>query len=211
MELLKGALGGIVGGLIGASAWALVAYYAHVEIGWIAWGVGALTGFGVCVGMKGSGGAVGGVLAVVIALASIAGGKYATVQMHFHRADTAAAAIEMSDDDVLCSLMADAAEKAQHDGRKIDYKNGKNEKTATKPEDYPEWLAKPQREYYQQLTADQQSELRKEKASGVRELITNLSSDLKSRAFTESFGVMDIAFGILAILTAWRIGSSEQS
>lgn len=34
-----------VAALVGAAAWGLVAFYAHREIGWLAWGIGALVGF----------------------------------------------------------------------------------------------------------------------------------------------------------------------
>ena len=47
MKFAKWGLGGLVGGAIGAAIWAGIVYAIHVEIGWLAWGVGALVGLGV--------------------------------------------------------------------------------------------------------------------------------------------------------------------
>lgn len=40
-------LGGVLGGGAGALVWAIVGAATHYEIGWIAWGVGFLTGVGL--------------------------------------------------------------------------------------------------------------------------------------------------------------------
>lgn len=43
----KALLWGLGGGLVGSIVWALVSYFVHFEIGWIAWGIGALCGASV--------------------------------------------------------------------------------------------------------------------------------------------------------------------
>lgn len=70
-------IAGGVAGLIGAAVWAAVAYYANLEIGWIAWAVGGLVGFAVAAA-GGSGGA-GGLIATLITIVAICGGKVAAV------------------------------------------------------------------------------------------------------------------------------------
>jgi hypothetical protein len=40
-------LAGVLVGIPAAALWALIAYVTHYEIGWVAWGVGALIGFAV--------------------------------------------------------------------------------------------------------------------------------------------------------------------
>lgn len=72
-------LGAIIGGLIGAGIWAFISYQFNVEIGWIAIGVGALCGIGAAIGSNGEGGALTGGMAALVAMASIAAGKYAAV------------------------------------------------------------------------------------------------------------------------------------
>jgi hypothetical protein len=72
---------GLVAGAIGAGIWAVIAYFTGFELGWIAWGVGLLVGVGVAIGNKGEGSVPAGVLAAVLAILSVVGGKYAMVRM----------------------------------------------------------------------------------------------------------------------------------
>src|SRR5688500_12595792 len=69
--------GGIVGALaaaaIGAVAWALVAKFAGYEVGYVAWGVGALIGFSSA--LLGGKGMTNGVVCAFLALVAIASGK----------------------------------------------------------------------------------------------------------------------------------------
>jgi len=59
----------------GAVVWALVAIYAHVEIGYIAWGIGALIGFAMV--RAGGHGQMLAVCAAMLAVLSIGTGRYA--------------------------------------------------------------------------------------------------------------------------------------
>jgi hypothetical protein len=62
----------------GAAVWAALAIYANVQIGWIAWGVGALIGLAM---VKGGGhGQMLAVVAAVLAVLAIGTGRYATYQ-----------------------------------------------------------------------------------------------------------------------------------
>ncbi len=81
MNLIGAIVGGVVGGLVGAAVWGAVTYYSGWEIGWIAWGIGGLVGLGVHLGGRGHGGAGLGAVAVVLALAAVLLGKYATVRI----------------------------------------------------------------------------------------------------------------------------------
>jgi len=95
-DMSSGQIGPVVGALVGASVagvagaalWAAVAYFANLESGWIAWGVGALCGAGALIGGGRSAGFLGGVVAVVLAMASICGGKYAAVHFGLNHADS---------------------------------------------------------------------------------------------------------------------------
>lgn len=72
-------IGGGIAGIIGSAVWALVAYGAGLEIGWIAWLIGGLVGFGVA--MAGGKGGNAGLLAAAIAVLAICLGKVVTVEM----------------------------------------------------------------------------------------------------------------------------------
>lgn len=74
-NLFAGALGGGVAGLVGMGVWAVLAYGTHMEVGWVAWGIGALVGFAAwrCAGARSV--ALGGIAAGITFLA-IMGGSY---------------------------------------------------------------------------------------------------------------------------------------
>jgi hypothetical protein len=64
----------IGGAIVGAFVWGGIAYLTNYEVGYVAWGIGALVG-GLARFM-GSRGQTAGIVCGVLALASIAGGKY---------------------------------------------------------------------------------------------------------------------------------------
>ncbi|MBK9118091.1 MAG: hypothetical protein IPM18_00570 [Phycisphaerales bacterium] len=68
----------VLGALVGALAWALVAFYASVEIGYLAWGIGGLVG--VAAAWAGGRGVPLGITCAVLALASIFMGKLVAMQ-----------------------------------------------------------------------------------------------------------------------------------
>ncbi|MEE8156332.1 MAG: hypothetical protein V3T53_15365 [Phycisphaerales bacterium] len=81
MNMIGGLIGGAIGGLIGAAIWVAIGFWTGYEVGWIAWGIGALVGIGVGVGTKQTGGPLGAVIAVVLSIAAIAGGKWSVVYL----------------------------------------------------------------------------------------------------------------------------------
>ncbi|HYE07270.1 MAG TPA: hypothetical protein VEL07_17280 [Planctomycetota bacterium] len=72
-------VGGAIGAVIGALAWAGIGYATDYEIGWIAWGVGFLTGVGVAVKAKGGAPVPVGLAAAALALGGVVLGKYLVV------------------------------------------------------------------------------------------------------------------------------------
>ncbi len=77
-------VGGLVVGLVGAGAWAALALVGSLEVGYLAWGIGAGIGFVmVKLGARGTG---LGVAAAALAILSIFGGKYVAMHMALERA-----------------------------------------------------------------------------------------------------------------------------
>jgi len=72
-------LGGGVAAVIGAAIWAGIAYGTGYEIGWIAWILGGMVGFGIRLG--GGRGPTAGALAAILAVLAICGGKILTVNL----------------------------------------------------------------------------------------------------------------------------------
>lgn len=76
--LLPAVIGGCVGAVVGGFIWGMIAMVTGYEIGWVAWGVGVLAGWGVLIGGQGGTGAPYQLVAVAAAFLGIVIGKYFT-------------------------------------------------------------------------------------------------------------------------------------
>jgi len=72
---------GTAAGLLGALIWGMLVYFTGYKIGYIAIGVGALTGFGVRMGLGGEGGFDTGMIAAIIAMISVILGEYLIIYL----------------------------------------------------------------------------------------------------------------------------------
>jgi hypothetical protein len=79
-SLALGSLGGIIGAAIGAAIWAALTLATHYQIGYMAVGVGFLTGFGVRIFGKGID-PVFGYMGAVLALAGCLAGNILTMML----------------------------------------------------------------------------------------------------------------------------------
>ena len=76
IPLLKGVAFSAIGAVLGAVVWALVAVVTQLEIGWIAWAIGAAAGGGMAAGVDDkSDGTVPGIIAAFMSLGGIVLGK----------------------------------------------------------------------------------------------------------------------------------------
>jgi hypothetical protein len=75
-----GLAAGLVAAVIGAAAWALVAFYSGYELGWLAIGIGFLVGMAIRVAGRGASNRFG-VMGAVLSLASVLLGKFAAMIM----------------------------------------------------------------------------------------------------------------------------------
>ncbi|MEZ6235379.1 MAG: hypothetical protein R3B68_14430 [Phycisphaerales bacterium] len=127
MNLIKAAVFGLVAGAIGAAIWAAVAFFTNFEIGWIAWGIGALVGLGVRAGAGSEDGWTPGILAAVIAVASVVGGKYAAAAAFMNQtmgtAMAPATALEAEESAIVVLADEVVAEKDKR-GEAIDWPPG---------------------------------------------------------------------------------------
>lgn len=218
---LGGALiGGVVTGALGALVWALLGYYAHIEIGWIAWGIGALVGAGVYVGGGKRVGAIGGVLAVVLALASISAGKYAAV--HLAAADAEAEFVkEMesgiasnhdTDDLFVLSIADQLADEADASGKTLDWPNAKSAEDREDESDYPASIMKDARSRWSAMSADEKEKFKAsteaELRASVAEAVSVQGTAIRTQGFVASWGLFDVLFVLLAVASAYRLGSA---
>lgn len=137
-------IGACVAGLLGAAIWGGIAYAFHYEFGWIAMIVGAMCGIGAGFGARGETGPMVGVIAAVVAIGSIALGKYMALSWFmddiFEMDEFAQISLGEVDDSLILSRIANDISRDFLDaGRTIDWPNPEVFiEAAVFPDDYPE-------------------------------------------------------------------------
>lgn len=212
-------LGGLVGGVIGAVIWASVAYFTQYEIGWIAWAVGGLVGYGVAWGNRGvdHSSTSAGVLAVGITLLALAAGKYLAVQASFPGDEELVELLlgEGPDQEYLISVLADEVVR-QHEvaGRVVDWPAGVDPAMASTRIEYPPAIWAEAEATWTGMSEGERGDHRAEVVEGARENIRAqlplIRADIMEGAFLGSFGAMDLLFFGLAIVTAWGLASGKK-
>jgi|GEM_PF-859426 len=138
-------IGAIIGGTIGAAIWAAISYYLNFELGWIAIGVGALCGLGANLGggaQTTGGGLIAGTMAAVVAICSIAAGKYLVIEFAANELGFTSerlTADDIDDEWALDKLATQICELRIENGETIDW--GSQElflSSAFWPDDYPQ-------------------------------------------------------------------------
>lgn len=208
MKYLKLLIAGLIGGTIGAAIWAGIAMATQYEIGWIAWGIGLLVGFAVrlAAGAE-TEGFVPGVLAAVIAVAAIAGGKFATVHFLIEREAASALDDAIVDNDAIVSIADEVVAEFEEKGQAVNWPAGQDVLIADEPGDYPPDIWAEATKRYQAIPAVDREQQKKSIAQAREAAIGIMKSELRSQVFAESFSAMDILFFLLAIVTAFKLGS----
>jgi len=193
--------------LLGIAVWAGVAIATGYEIGWLAWGLGALVGFAI---MKGGGfGLKAGIAAGVLALVAIAGGRAASLYFYQEQAlDEIWSSPESQAD--LASLKAEsqdylALRNAEDDGVLREFLEQHDYQTMTgSPEWTDEELAEVRAEMVPRwlMMAQDGGEVQYQKF---------WRSEVKAqfplwKIFQMESGIQDILFLLLGVGTAFKLG-----
>lgn len=196
-------IGGVVGGALGALIWAMISYHAGVEIGWIAWGVGGLVGFTVRVGAGDEEGTAYGLLAVAIAVAALVGGKWVAVDLSVdaekdraiaaHRAVAADEETALFDIGLHLALDAEMAVAA----------------TAERLDELPLEVRHAALEIWDAMDLDAQNEYLARLSAEHEAQVEVIAAAWRSEAFTSSFGLLDLIFFGLAVVTAFGLGANR--
>jgi hypothetical protein len=200
MSFAKQACAGLLAGAIGAAAWAGVVMVTNYEFGILAWGVGVLVGFAVgataTTGQRSP--VAAGVLASVLALATIFAGKGAAAYMVSNSAMTYA---EASSEEMLISFVADEVlhEHAMN-GRTFD----DEEVGGFTENDYPSDVWAEAESRWAAMPAAEKQTMRGDLADGQQVA----GGVLFIAILVGSFGLMDVLWVGLAVGSAYKLGSS---
>ncbi len=211
----KRALGfGLVAGAICAAIWAAVGLLANIELGILALGVGFLVGTAVAYGTDHRGDISTGVMAAVIAVLAVCGGKWAMIHFTAERElDKLNSQLvgTMSEDEVFASYVAGdlvAADEAK--GVSVTWPEGIVPNEALGAAQFPAG-------YWDKAVAATSGlsavDARNLKEDVAERLIASASGDLaeaKMNAFVETFGLMDILFLGMALFYAYSIAATNR-
>ncbi|MEM1167200.1 MAG: hypothetical protein AAGI30_13025 [Planctomycetota bacterium] len=210
MRLFIGAGIGVLAGLIGAAIWAAISYYGNVEIGWIAWAIGAAVGFAVAVGTSGEGGATPATIAVVIAAASVLGGKYAATAMHVDEVIDAQH-IVVTDEVAITYVCDSLLEEAFEEGEPMTWPDGRDVEGGYTQSDYPADLWTEAETLYASWSPDEQAAYREDIQAMVDDAESIVASIAREEGFMSSFSAFDLLWGFLALGTAFKIAFAGTS
>lgn len=203
-------IGALIGGAAGAAIWAAVGFYTGYEVGWIAWGVGVLTGLGAMVGANILGGGPStatGVLAAVIALVAVGVGKLTVIEMHYQNDGDLALASEFTDE-IMMSYVADqVAEHWEQEGYDIDWPElPDNQWYRWREEDFPPDLWAETLAYWEEQTPEHQAAARKAFRERHEANVAAVEAEYASFSSENFLSGFDAIWILLAIGSAFGLG-----
>ena len=214
MNRLGALAGGVIAGSVGALVWAGIAYFTGYEVGWVAWGVGGLVGFGVVLGNSGNRSRAAGIIAVVITVMALMAAKYTTVQLVLSDGSeiTEALVSGLQDDELVVSYIADdVVVEFMSDDIPVHWPVGVDPSQATTQVEYPADVWTIAQSRWDGMALAEREEYR----SSLKEMVTanlalaldELRGELAQVGFIGSFGFLDIIFFGLAIATAYKVAA----
>lgn len=209
MGPLKALIGAAVGGAIGAGVWAAVVYNFEVEISWIAIGVGLLCGLGAALAAKGDTDSLTGGIAALVAVASIAGGKYLAVHYTVQQVVKGVGQVEFGESDAQMYMAHQVMEEYASNGLKLNWPEGKDADSVETIEDYPADLRKDVSIRWEGMSVDERERYRSSVKASLDHEFADAMGDVESEGFFAMFEPLDILFVLLAIFSAYKVGSGN--
>lgn len=209
MAFVKWLIGGIIGGAVGGLVWVLLGFYAEVEVGYVAWGIGILVGLGVRFGASIDGqeeSAAQGIVAGAIALASIVIAKYIVFQLVIGSVSSTLQdefASVLSNDDSLYVRMADTiVEEKTAAGKSLRWPPGMSVEDASEPEHYPPGIWDEATKRFDAMPEDQKATMRTEREEEFAAIGEMIAAEAP---FTSTFSPYDALWIFLAVASAFKL------
>jgi len=209
----------MAGGVLGAALWAAVATVTGYEVGWIAWAVGGMVGWGVAWGNRGVtfSPKASGWLAVAITVLAIPCGKYLALHLTFP-SDEELTELLLEDswsEEFAVSLLADSVvQHRQMEGRLVDWPEGVDPSEAWSRSEYPPDVWSEAMTGWAERSEEGREELRNQAKStqraNVTEFLPEIRAAIKQDVFLGSFGAMDLIFFGLALTTAFGLAAGKK-
>jgi hypothetical protein len=210
MGPIKALIGALIGGAIGAAIWAAIAYNTGYEVGYVAWGIGLLCGLGAMALARSDADAITGIVAAVVAIASVGAGKYLAV--HFLVKDLMpAGAIEIAAEDAQMYMANELVENYPSDAKPLKWPEGMDTETAETLDNYPAEVKKDVLDRWNGMSASDQQAYQDSVQDQYEYEISKMTGAIESEGFVATIGLFDILWLVLAVGTAFKVGSGAGS
>lgn len=210
MNVIKGLVGAGLGAIAGAAVWALLAYFTNFEFGLVAWAVGVAAGFGMMIGSGGKGGIGMGIAAALVAILGILAGKLMVA--HVIATEHVARSIaEIGEVEAVDALREDVMSQWLSEQRTMTWPKGMTPEEALDEGYVPPEVEKEAAARWRRMDdADRQHHINglrvaASQSATERTLLTTVF------AFVFSFGLFDLLWCVLAIGSAYKLGSRVPS
>lgn len=210
--LVMATVGALVCGAIGAGVWYALAMNTHREFGWIAWGVGALTGFGAAVGARSHVGAMTGLIAAAISAGAVMAGKYMVVENIVGQIEhTTARQVVASEEHAIGLIARDVAKENEAAGKNYQWPEDVKRDEAMLEEDFPPQIWTEAKAKFDALDEDQKSQRVDAATAMIKNELHGVMNEVRSEGFAAMFGPIDILFFLLAVASAFSIGAGAKT
>ncbi|QQS08948.1 MAG: hypothetical protein IPK69_13385 [Phycisphaerales bacterium] len=211
--ITKGTIFAVLAGLTGAALWAVISWKANSEWGILAWGIGFAVGFAMHFGAQEERSSATGILAALIAVAAIVLGKYGAVaaMQHTMNANVVQSITEGTNaESMVLDYAYELAVEIEENGKPVAWRNGiQSSDDAESITDFPPDIQKKANDRWSALTPEEQEQAIATARDESLKSWKDFSSTLTVSAFLQSFGLFDILWGFLAIMSAYRLGVGD--
>lgn len=224
---VKWLIAGGVAGAVGAVAWALLIYYANIQISLLAWGIGIVVGIAIRVAAEDDTGPKTGLGAVVLTLAAVVAGKYGGISMIVDREiakagvalESELSTLTYTDEEALKDMVVKEANEATEAGKPMRWPVGKNLENAEALSDYPADIVAKVRGVWAGMSKDKREEHKAAKLQEQKDLerafynavVREARSKVTGSGFVSSFGLFGTVFLGLSLITAYKLGSGTEN
>ncbi|MEZ6069342.1 MAG: hypothetical protein R3C10_03515 [Pirellulales bacterium] len=206
-NFLLAIVAGVVAGACGAGVWAAIAYYADMQIGWIAWGIGAVVGIAmIAVGREGS--LLLALCSLVIVFCSIIAGKAMAINMLISdmQADgSLPGVLEMTDENYISMLADDIAQNREDAGQQVIWPDVDYDEDYSVQDEYPADIWQQATAKWGDLGPDGQQNYREQFGVDTVEMSGAARGAIVGLGVVFTFGLFDIIFVGLAMVTSFKI------
>ena len=200
---------GLIAAAVGAGIWAAISYYAHFELGWIAWIIGGMVGIAVAATAQEHAGMMTGVGAAAIALAGILGGKYISIRMEVNSYVAEAGYAEVTDALVISWIADSIAQERMDAGETLEWPTEFELGEAIEESEYPVDIWAEASGQWESGDEAWRAQYREFVEYETEKNLAAFADEVSGDVLFENLDLFDLIFFLLAVITAWKIGSGD--